>query len=58
MIADTEMPYRHTGVALLRSAVFPGSRTPDWWPHPDDPAGCGAWLRQVWQWPDLAASSA
>lgn len=41
--------YRHTGAALLRSAVVPITDAPVWWPDPTDPADCQSWLQQLWR---------
>lgn len=46
--------YRHTGVALLRAAVWRADDGPDWWPNPADPAACRSWLDKVWSTPGFA----
>ncbi|MGY0064940.1 lantibiotic dehydratase [Streptomyces sp. LZ34] len=46
--------YRHTGVALLRSASVPLTRAPDVWPDPSDVTACRIWLREVWARPGIA----
>ena len=47
-------PYRHTRVALLRSAVHALTEAPHWWPDPDDPQSCRSWLEQAWSRPTVA----
>jgi thiopeptide-type bacteriocin biosynthesis protein len=51
---DTKPLYRHTGVALLRSAVSSVTHAPDWWPDPSDTEACRLWLDEMWSRPDLA----
>ncbi len=46
--------YRHTGVALLRSAVRGSTDAPDWWPEPNDPQSSRSWLRRMWSEPGFA----
>src|SRR2546423_5061429 len=45
--------YRHTGVALLRSAVSALTDAPARWPDPDDTQACRSWLDQMWSRPQL-----
>lgn len=52
--ADTRPLYRHTGVALLRSAVRAVTQAPGWWPDPNDAQASRSWLRQIWSEPDFA----
>jgi thiopeptide-type bacteriocin biosynthesis protein len=54
--AGTTPLYRHTGVALLRSAVSPLTDAPDRWPDPSDTQACRSWLDQMWSRPDLAGA--
>lgn len=46
--------YRHTGIALLRSAVTPLGAVPDAWPDLASENACRSWLKQVWSRPETA----
>jgi thiopeptide-type bacteriocin biosynthesis protein len=52
--ARTTSFYRHTGVALLRSAVASSTDVPDSWPDPSDTTACRSWLDQMWSRSDFA----
>ncbi|GAA1673335.1 lantibiotic dehydratase [Fodinicola feengrottensis] len=51
---DSRRLYRHTGVALLRAAVWPTTRITSGWPDPADLPGCLAWLEMIWSNPQFA----
>jgi len=46
--------YRHGGGALLRAAVVPLTRAPDWWPDLGDTESCRSWIRHAWDVPGFA----